>query len=384
MTHERQGGFSLIELLVAMTITLIVSGAIYGLLTGGQSAFRREPELTERQQNIRLAMDMIMRDTANAGVSLPPFAQIFTTGLDDDGASPIGPSGARSDQIEMLASGGQESEGVCADLGNGGTDAADEETLYLTRKFAPLFVPAGGDPRLVFVVFSSDRTTAADDFWTSRRITAQGQEPYPAGTSGPTPPDCDAATLHATLTFDDGTPGNDDTICAPAPGPGWPAGNVPTGLACNTLAVTRVVFGNQVRYRIRNDPADGVPVLQRSSTEDPNTFQTLARGIEELQVQYTQVADPDTWLDDAPLVSAPDDTPPVPDTNYGTLINQVRVTLTSRSEARNIQGAMNNAGGTDPRLRGSLTSTSAPRAALMHVVRARPSPMPSPGTWYWE
>ena len=337
MTEERQGGFSLIELLVAMTITLIVSGAIYGLLTGGQNAFRREPELTERQQNIRLAMDMIMRDTANAGVGLPPFAQLFTTGLDDDASSPPGPSGNQSDEIEMLTNTGQEAENTCAATRN--HDGAWGETnVFLTREL----VGSVGVGRLVFLILSEDMNTAADDYWTTRRVTAQpAPEAYPAGTTGLVPPNCSEDTpgvpsIHATLDFANG-PGNMPSLCALAP-VGSPRGNIDV-TRCGSLAITRVVFANQVRYRIRNAP-DGVPVLQRASTEDPaGTFQTLARGIEELQVQYTQVTDPATWVDDAPLVAAPDGVPPVPDTNYGTLINQIRVTLTARSEARDLQGA---------------------------------------------
>ena len=385
MTEERQGGFSLIELLVAMTITLIVSGAIYGLLTGGQNAFRREPELTERQQNIRLAMDMIMRDTANAGVGLPPFAQLFTTGLDDDGGSPPGPSGNQSDQIEMLTNTGQEAENACAAVENydGGWDETD---IFLTRQL----VQPVGVGRLVFLILSDNQETAADDFWTARRVMAQSAPAgvaYPAGTTGLVPPNCTAPSTHATLDFATAGNGNADSLCAPAED-GAPAGNIDT-TRCGSLAITRVVFANQVRYRIRNAP-DGVPVLERSSTEGaatfPLTFQTLARGIEELQIQYTQVTDPGTWVDDAPFVAAPVPVPPdVPLANYGTLINQVRVTLTARSEARNLQGATTDAGGGDPRLRGSLTSTTAPRATLMHIARGRPSPpLPSPGLWYWE
>ena len=95
MEHPRasESGFSLIELLVAMVITLIVSGAIFGLMTAGQNAFRREPELAERQQNIRLAMDLITRDIANAGSGLPPLSQVFTTGLSGFGPErPFGPA----------------------------------------------------------------------------------------------------------------------------------------------------------------------------------------------------------------------------------------------------------------------------------------------------
>jgi hypothetical protein len=232
---------------------------------------------------------------------------------------------------------------------------------------------------MVFLVFSERRETSSEDRWTTRRVTAQDVDDYPGG-SGPAPPDCDPATPHAFLTFAQGTPGNAATLCAPSPLE--PAGNIVAGSCAGVQAITRVVFASQVRYRIRTE-TDGVPVLQRSSTDDPTGgFQTLARGIEELQVQYTQVNDPGVWLDGAPVVADPA-LPPADAPNFGTLVNQVRVTLTSRSEAQNIQGV--SAGASGPaRLRGSLTSTSAPRATLMHLARGRPSPMPSPGTWYWE
>ena len=76
-----QAGFSLVELIVAMAVTIVVTGAVYGLIAGGNNAFRREPELTERQQNVRVAMDLIQKDIANAGVNMGPFFQSFTPGL---------------------------------------------------------------------------------------------------------------------------------------------------------------------------------------------------------------------------------------------------------------------------------------------------------------
>ena len=48
-----QGGFSMVELMIAMTCTLIISGAIFQLVGAGQNAFRKEPSMSERQQNIR-------------------------------------------------------------------------------------------------------------------------------------------------------------------------------------------------------------------------------------------------------------------------------------------------------------------------------------------
>jgi prepilin-type N-terminal cleavage/methylation domain-containing protein len=374
-----ESGFSLVELLVAMVITLIVSGAIYGLMTAGQNAFRREPELAERQQNIRLAMDMIVRDLANAGTGLPPFTQVFTMNLGDAAASPPGPSGAaHSDDLEMLSVTGRDSEPVCQGTNNG---LLTEASLVRNSIDVPL-------ETMVFLVFSTSLTSGPDvpspvhdDMWTSRRVTG-------VGPSSPTPPPsltwdrCESTpgSNHAVLHFADTNPQNRTTLCQNSPIE--PRGNYP-GTGCGTNVLTRVVFGRQVRYQVRSD-AEGVPVLERIATDNADlTPQVLARGIEEMQIQYTTFADPATWLDQAPDVADPANE----DWNtanaagkFSTIVNRVRVTLTSRSEARNIQGAVNRADATDPRLRGSLSSTVSPRAALLSITYGRPSPDPG-GVW---
>jgi prepilin-type N-terminal cleavage/methylation domain-containing protein len=372
-------GFSLVELLVAMVITLIVSGAIYGLMAGGQNAFRREPELSERQQSIRLAMDVIMRDVANAGAGLPPLAQVFTTGLGPQALSPTGPSGFKSDDLEMLVVSGRDSEPICTGNNNGANAFA-----YTARgTVEPI------DPNtLMFLVFSSlaeSGLTKApfthDDTWTSRRVTLVTNNATLPGTPG-----WDRCTTtssnHARLDFA-ANAHNQANLCSNAKLA--PFGNI-VAANCATSTLTRVVFGQQVRYQIRNDP-DGVPVLQRISTDDATlTPQTLARGIEEMQVRYTTFGAPG-WVDTAPTVTAPsslDLSLPAVQTALGTMVNQVQVTLTSRAEAQRIQGARNNAAGIDPRLRGDLTSTATPRAALVNIARNRPSPDPSPGVFYWE
>ena len=89
---RRERGFSLIELMVAMVATLIISGAVMQLVGAGKGAFRREPEISDRQQNIRMAMAMIQQDVQSAGLGLPPFTQVFTNGLNNLG--PQVPDGA--------------------------------------------------------------------------------------------------------------------------------------------------------------------------------------------------------------------------------------------------------------------------------------------------
>jgi type IV pilus assembly protein PilW len=365
VSHE--AGFSLIELMVAMVITLIVSGAIYGLLAGGQNAFRREPELTERQQNIRMSMDVIMRDVANAGAGLPAFMQVFTPNLDacttcPNGGSQMGPNGAVRDELEIMSSTGRDTEPACF---TGGAATAGT-TIELIRRGQN--IPAKTVVGLVF----------ANDTWTLRQLITDSN---PSTTSGE--PSCTGNHTQLSMAAGGTVPLNTGTLCGPSATTAIlpPLGNAP---GVGTCTVTAVAFPRLVRYRIRPD-LDGVPMLERFSTDNVDGgFQTIARGIEDLQVQYTTLQDPGIWVDNAPLVPAPEATTPIG--NWDDLTQQVRVTLTARSEARNIQGAMNDSSGANPRIRGSLTSTGTPRAILMHVAAAHPaSPYPpSPAAWYWE
>jgi type IV pilus assembly protein PilW len=384
MTRGRtatQAGFSLVELLIAMTITLIISGAIYGLLSGGQSAFRREPELTDRQQNARVAMNVIMRDIENAGSvgtsagTNRPFVQVFKTGLNactgcPDGGSPNSADNVATDEIEMITNTGTlENEAVCTDgtTANGGTTT----NVQLMR---PVTIPAN----TVVMVFM------ADDTWTLRTVTSSSvvhdTVALPGGCNDTntlgSPFPAAAAVGHTQLNFANGDVNALNTATGPCNTNGW--GSVAANTSC---VVANISFANVVRYRIRND-ASGVPNLQRWSSDAPSAFtgaaaalaayQTVARGIEDLQVRYHNVgttATPGTWTVSAPAVTVG---------TYSTLIDQVEVTLTARSEARNIQGARNSASGRR-NIRGSLTSTGTPRATLFNMANA---PSPSAKPWF--
>ena len=90
----------------------------------------------------------------------------------------------------------------------------------------------------------------------------------------------------------------DGNLCVPTP-----AG---VGNVADPCDVVEVGFAELVRYQIVLDP-QGVPLLQRwTSANAAAGFQTIARGIEELQVQYIQAGlDPTVeanWQDNAPTV----------------------------------------------------------------------------------
>ena len=75
---ESERGFSLIEVLISILITLIVMGAVFGLLTRGQRSFQREPEVADLQQSARTALDLVAKDILQGGAGLPPEFPAFS------------------------------------------------------------------------------------------------------------------------------------------------------------------------------------------------------------------------------------------------------------------------------------------------------------------
>jgi prepilin-type N-terminal cleavage/methylation domain-containing protein len=69
--NNRQQGFSLIEIMMVLTIFLIVSGAVFELLNAAQIRYRAEREFLESFQGARLGVELIVRDIHNAGYPPP-------------------------------------------------------------------------------------------------------------------------------------------------------------------------------------------------------------------------------------------------------------------------------------------------------------------------
>jgi prepilin-type N-terminal cleavage/methylation domain-containing protein len=73
MGSVRQEGFSLIELLVALGIFLVVTGAAFTLLGSSQQRYRTESQVLNSFQEARLGLDQIVRDVNDAGYPPPSF-----------------------------------------------------------------------------------------------------------------------------------------------------------------------------------------------------------------------------------------------------------------------------------------------------------------------
>lgn len=72
MTLRRSQGFSLIELMVVVTITAIVTGYILSIFAGQVLTYEGQRAAVETQDDARLASDLIFHDLRMAGFMVPP------------------------------------------------------------------------------------------------------------------------------------------------------------------------------------------------------------------------------------------------------------------------------------------------------------------------
>ena len=320
LSRHVERGFSMVELMVAMTATLVVTGAVYGLVVAGNSAFRREPALADRQQNIRVALDIIGQDVFRAGYGLPEFAQAFTDGLDSLGE--LGSGGGKTDELEIFAAADCPYLKVCA-LNTMGTGAS-----------VTLFPRLSACYRFPTLVILGDELKWGM-YWAEKPGSGETAscDPGGGGDNG-----------HVVL------PHGQEPIYNP---PGGLQGWIPDWM----------MVGQAIRYRVQRD-AGGTPELQRSEyggfdlPDGTSSWQTIARGIEDLQVQYEAAAD---WQDTPGLITCEPNCATPGSAEYARLVRRVRVTLSARAMENNLAGQTTSAVGNA--VRGQLSTDIAPRAA---------------------
>ena len=64
---RREHGFSLLEMLVAMTVMLGVTAGVFSLMNPSQGTFAREPEVADMQQRLRVGTDTLYKDLVMTG-----------------------------------------------------------------------------------------------------------------------------------------------------------------------------------------------------------------------------------------------------------------------------------------------------------------------------
>ena len=68
--HKKEAGFSLIELMIAMTITLVLLGLVSGLFARVMGTRQRESRRTDALTSAQAALNVMSRELANSGYGL--------------------------------------------------------------------------------------------------------------------------------------------------------------------------------------------------------------------------------------------------------------------------------------------------------------------------
>ena len=85
--RSKEHGFTLVELLVAMTMAAVVMAAVYTLYKTQQDSYIAQDQVVEMQQNVRASLYQMARDMRMAGFNpqRAPNVGGFVTQLPDDG-----------------------------------------------------------------------------------------------------------------------------------------------------------------------------------------------------------------------------------------------------------------------------------------------------------
>ena len=67
---DQTAGFTFVEMVTAVAIMVTVTGAIFSLMNPAHGVFRTQPELSEMQQRLRVAVDAMYRDLVMAGAGV--------------------------------------------------------------------------------------------------------------------------------------------------------------------------------------------------------------------------------------------------------------------------------------------------------------------------
>ena len=80
-SSENDSGFTIVELMVSITLFLIVTGAIYGLLKVARADRSTTNQRVDVMKNLRVALNMMGRDTLDAGYSYQKNGALVPNGL---------------------------------------------------------------------------------------------------------------------------------------------------------------------------------------------------------------------------------------------------------------------------------------------------------------
>jgi hypothetical protein len=303
-------------------------GAVFALLIKGQDGFRREPEISQLNQSARVGLDMINRDLTMAGYKTPGASAIIWSdggGFNPDEITMIyaDPEVATSEPIKCGGAGAGGGGGPCQTINNSSTLNIEIATL---DPYPVNPAQAYGQTMLLSAIETAD-------------CNGDGQIGiYPFEVTQP--PLVTSASGQPVLQLNHNPGLNTSGI------------NLPGGFNrevhpdCALIGLFRVI-----QYRVSPLPPTPAPLLERRDLSSGDPWIPVSQNIENLQLQYaTPLAD----MMDVPAMPRQD--------NPLTWINRVRVTVSSRSESKDLQGATPGVFSAEDRyLRKSFSTVVSPR-----------------------
>jgi prepilin-type N-terminal cleavage/methylation domain-containing protein len=304
-------GFSLIEVLIAMSISVLVMASVFVLLSRSRETFRREPEVSDMNANARSGLDQISQELTVAGFATPPNMAVAWS----DGGE------TTPDQITILYADSEipvARPAPCAAGDGGGAPCATigaSSTLHL-------------DPNS----FSPQPLNYEDAYLEGMVLFAlQGPNGDPACEA--VPPAMVPIELTAAPDCTGSSPSSGPASCATLALSHRPSSidwSPPPGFE-NQVSTECAVVGlfHVVQYRVSPLPPAANPALERRDLALEEPWTAVASNIENLQFQYVQGIGDE--FEDAPSPSPSGDDP-------ASWVTRVRVTVAGRSASADLQG----------------------------------------------
>ena len=295
-------GFTLVEVMIALLLTLTVMASVFGLLHRGSESFRREPEISDMNQNTRYSVESISRDLVMAGYKTPAHSAILWSDgglVDPDEVTVIfaDPDYPTCEPLKCAALGG----GPCNTINQSSTLNIDPDTLdpYQT------YPENSYDQGMILFAIETDDCNGDGEIGI-----------YPFELSQP--PSMTTAGGSPTLKLNH-NPGHQVS------GINMPGGfNGEVHPDCAVIGYFKVI-----QYRVSPLPPDPNPTLERRDLSAGEPWIPVARNIENLQLQYA-LGNSTNFVD----------VPGVPNlADPATWITQVKLSLVGRSESTNLEGA---------------------------------------------
>ncbi len=335
-------GFSLVEILIALAITMLVMTSVFVLLQKSQKSFAREPEVSEMNANARAGLDRISQDLAVAGLATPSNVAVMWS--DGGGLTPDRIGIVYADpEVPVSRPRPCPIGGPCASIG--GSAVVNVDPFSFSPQ-PPNFAEAYQDGMTLFAIQGPNGDPACDNVAPGLIAFQLTSTPTCTGAGGPANGPSACETLDLTL----------------GPAPAVTDLNLPPGFAIDASLHCAVIgLYHVVEYRVNPLAPSNNPQLERRDAVTGEPWSPVAANIENLQVQYVQGLNES--FEDTPALMPVGADP-------SSWVTRVRITVSGRSESAGLEGGTHgvHAAG-DTHLRRAFTTTVSLRNQLSQAMQ---------------